>query len=196
MVKAALTVSVPRAFEGGVIEDAFHGTDAVAARSIMESGFRQGSGLGMYGPGVYFFEGDYNAAFMWARDHAKAPSPVVLRSRLALGRTLYLNLLGPELQRFKERLQQRLARPVKDSQAYAVLRAQLARCNVVDSIKAVRAISRRERPKRQSKTPGMRAEVVVVPLDPARASPLEALEPGELSSSTPLALWENQSNGT
>jgi hypothetical protein len=175
-------VRLPRAFESGVIEDAFHGTDADLVHSIRTGGFHGGP-RSLYGAGTYFFEGDYHAACWWAKNHAGARCPVVLRARVRLGRTLYLNLLKKQIEVLQVQLARRLGKEVTEAQAYAVLRAGLARQGLVDSLKAVRAI-----PKKESYKEDLRAEVIVVVWDPTRAEILEELRPEDLGSESSMAV--------
>lgn len=51
--------------DGALYRDAFHGTSISRARTIEEGGFALGRGW--YGPGVYFWLGDLEAAIWFAR---------------------------------------------------------------------------------------------------------------------------------
>ena len=178
MPETALTIEIPRAFDGGTIHDAFHGTNASDAASIMREGFRPGLETHMFGCGVYFFEGDYKAALWWAkRDAAGGQQIAVVRSAVELGCTLYVNLLKKALGRLRDKLSERLGTDVELGDAYKVLVAKLVRANMVDSLKAVRAVRAN---RARGMPPSLRAEVIVVVLNPERASPLEQLSEHDL----------------
>jgi len=187
MVSAPIVIDAPcKAFEGGTIEDAFHGTSEAVARSIITNGFRTGTESGKFGPGIYFFEGDHNAACWWAKDNQHVKNPVVIRAKVALGRTLLLNLLGKQmhgvLETLRSKVGARLAsrgRTVELKDAYTVLYAAVRRNRFADSFKVVRVYNEEKRTYKRGKT--LRAEIVVIVWDSDRIAPLEVLTPEELS---------------
>lgn len=181
------TVRIPRLFDGGVIEDAFHGTDSSAASTIAKRGFRLPERpTGQYGQAIYFFEGDYRAAAWYARKTIREKGiqdePVVVRARVELGRTLYLNLATGELERLRLNLEQRLKKEVTPNEACRVLCEALNRAETVDSLKAVRSANK------QGVPPHFRAEVVVIVLNPKKVRVLEVLTLDEFKKETTLAV--------
>ena len=184
-MRAGISFEMPQVFDGGSVEDAFHGTSARRAEAILSEGFRPGTRPDLYGAGTYFFEGDYQAACWWARDHNGVPDPVVLRAKVALGRTLYLNFIVEELRKLQAALEARLNRKLEPKHAYAVLQAHLSKDNVVQSYKVVRAF-RQERT--YSRGHSLRAEIIIVVWDPARITVQELLTPSQLGRKVTLNL--------
>jgi hypothetical protein len=184
-MQAGIPFEMPQVFNGGSVEDAFHGTSAQRADAILSKGFRPGTSPDLYGAGTYFFEGDYQAACWWARDHEKVRDPVVLRARVALGRTLYLNFIVEALGKLQVALEARLNRKLEPKHAYAVLQARLRRDNVVQSFKVVRAFTQ-ERKYYRGKS--RRAEVIIVVWDPAQIAVQESFTPRQLERKVTLNL--------
>lgn len=171
MAEPGFSISLPRVFDGGTIEDAFHGTSQGAASGILERRFGVGSTPGRFGPGVYFFESDYNAAAWWTRhENIRDCDAIVIRARVVLGRTLYLNMMLEEVERLRRHLVVRLGRSVDNGQAYTVLKAALEEAGCVDSLKIVRSTAAERYPAEG------RVEVVVVVWDVGRATLRERLQ--------------------
>ena len=179
------TMQVPPLFDGGTIEDAFHGTDAQAGALIGRNGFSLPERpTGQYGRGVYFFEGDYRAAVWYARKTVrksrKKTAPAVLRASIELGQTLYLNLMAREIELLRREICRRLGQEATRQDACRVLYAAILRNNMADSLKVVRRANK-------PRIPGhFCAEIVVIVPDAKRIKKIQQVDVDVLNTTITL----------
>ena len=187
MPDTQVVANVLPVFEGGKIADAFHGTTSSCAAAIMERrGFKPGM-EGMYGEGVYFFEGDYWAASWWARKRQReqhSGSAVVIRAEVSLGKVLYANLMVPEVQRLKPEMERVLGQPISEDKAWQLLTAALLRNGLISSIRVTREADKRWLPPDSE----YRFEIVICACDPSKITIVQQLKPEDLNKTIAVAV--------
>jgi len=189
MTEPRVIASVLPIFEGGRLTDAFHGTTGGNASAIMaQRRFDVPAGVCReYGVGVYFFEGDYKAAAWWARKRVweqGSDSPAVIRAEVQLGRTLYANVMAPEVERIREQVSAVLGRAVTKAQAWQLFTAALQRAGLIDAIKVARRANKRDLPPDSE----YRFEMVICVFDPQKATPLEQCSQHDLKKTVKVAV--------
>lgn len=145
MAQATATVKVPDIFfQGGIVGDAFHGTMVDSVALIERDGFEPSEGIDdWYGPGVYFFEGDYAAArdFVVGKMQREGlqGQPVVIHAEVDLGRVFHINLIDKQVKFACASLASQLGRKeIPDRAVYKLVCEQLREEGKIDSLRIVR----------------------------------------------------------
>jgi hypothetical protein len=169
---AVATVNIPipsEFFEGGTPEDAFHGTMKAVAQIIEKERFKATAGDDFFGDGVYFFEGDYAAAYQHARRVRREKGGhydlAVIQASVNLGRNFYANLIGPYVEWARRELAKQLGEPVSAEIVFRLVNKALRDNNMIDSMKIVRKAQ-----KEWLQPDTYRAEIILLVFDPERVT--------------------------
>jgi len=173
MATMILPINIPGPFfEGGVIKDAFHGTNETAGLAIMKDGFAASERVdNRYGSGVYFWEGDYLTGFWWAEKRSgpdRGGPPVVIQTEIDLGKTFLLNSIGDQLEGIRLRIGEFYE---QDWDLQDVVRLIAQRISQTGKVDTIRAVTRAKESKEYAHR-WYRAEVVIVVFDNKRAKPV------------------------